>query len=140
MKKTVIIYDKTNKNSLSNKHKAKKENPRALIIEVSNKNAVEKAKKDATTIIDYTSKKEVVKKEVAKKPTEKAVKINKPVDSKKKTTKAPKPVKINKPVDSKKKATKKKVVKTSKVVKKNKTTAKKKATKKKTSKKKTSKK
>jgi hypothetical protein len=49
--KTVIVYDRTNTDSLVKKNKLKRENPRAIIVEVSNKKAVSEATKGIGNIV-----------------------------------------------------------------------------------------
>jgi len=56
MKPVVIIYDKKDPVSLKNKHKAKLENPRAKVLEVSNKKEVSKALKGTGTVVHNFAK------------------------------------------------------------------------------------
>ena len=57
MKPVVIIYDKKSAISLKAKHKAKLENPRATVVEVSNKKAVSKALKGNGNVVHNFAKK-----------------------------------------------------------------------------------
>ena len=83
MKPVIIIYDKKDPVSLKAKHKAKEANPRATVLEVSNKKAISKALKGTGNVVHNfaekldkrqvkgddvkTDKKEAPKKEAPKK-------------------------------------------------------------------------